>query len=279
MNHRKTAKNDRLLPRITTPVTDFLKRFSLFLFLAVSLTSVMLSSIDTKFLSTFRTSLTDALLPIYRVISQPVNYANFLLESVQDWSHLHNENMQLRQKNNELTRFYDASKRFEAENAQLRKLLNFVAEPHMVLITARIVGNTSGPYIRTAVINAGNIHGIRKGQVVINEHGLVGRIIEVGEHTSRILLITDLNSKIPVITQDSRERAIAAGNNAEILNLLYLPEDSKVKIGEMVITSGDGELFPSGLPIGRVESKTEKTATITPAIDWSKLEFVSVINY
>src|SRR5690606_4385105 len=117
-------------------------------------------------------------------------------------------------------------------------------------IATKILGDSSGPFIRSALVNAGETHGVLKGQIVINYNGLVGRIIEVGSKTSRVLLITDINSRIPIITASSRERGIVVGNNTDLLSLLYLPEDTRVQIGEIIFTSGDGESFPSGVPIG-----------------------------
>jgi rod shape-determining protein MreC len=277
MTNRKTVTDDRLLVQVATLVKEFLKRFAFFLFLTLTLGSILLSNLEAAFIVRFRTSVMDALLPFLTTLSRPVNATGNMISFVHDLATLHEENARLKKENSILTQHYYASKRFEAENIQLRKLLNFVTEPAMRHITARVVGDTSGPYIRSAIINAGSKNGIQKGQVVINDQGVVGRIIEVGIQTARILLITDLNSNIPVITQNSRERGIVSGNNSTTPTILYLPEDSKVKTGEMLLTSGDGGLFPAGLPIGTVSSKGENSVLVTPAVTWSRLEFVSIL--
>ena len=291
MTQRKAVQQNSFFLRISTPVNDFLKRFSIVLFIGLTLAGLVLSKSDAPVISSMRIAIIDSLLPIFKLASRPVQMVSNVTDTFHDVVALHSENNRLRFENIQLHQQLDETLKFQAENIQLHKLLNFVAEPHIRLITARVVGDisspyigaqvigdVSGPYIRSAIIDAGKNSGIKKGQVVVNDHGLVGRIIEVGKRTSRILLITDFNSKIPVITRNSRERGIAAGNNTTTLNLIYLPEDSKVTPGEMVMTSGDGDLFPAGLPLGIVTDKTDKTFLIKPAVDWSKLEFVGVVN-
>jgi rod shape-determining protein MreC len=108
---------------------------------------------------------------------------------------------------------------------------------------------------------------------------MVGHVIDIGKKTTRVLLLTDINSRIPVMAETSREHGMAAGANSDTLSLLYLPENSKLQVGEKIVTSGDGALIPPGLPIG-VVSKIEKGAvTIQPFADWYRLEYVSVINF
>jgi rod shape-determining protein MreC len=128
------------------------------------------------------------------------------------------------------------------------------------------------------LINAGERDGVRKNQIVINQQGVVGRIIETGEKTARILLLTDLNSKIPVITSESRERCIAAGDNSEVIKILYLPGDNKVKVGEQVFTSGDGDMFPADLQVGTIYAMTDKAFYIKPSVEWSRLGYVQVVR-
>src|SRR5690606_15094384 len=109
----------------------------------------------------------------------------------------------------------------EAENAALRELLHYTSDEKLHFTTAKVISDRGGPFTRTVLVNAGTGLGVAQGQPVINGDGLVGRIIESGEHSARVLLLTDINSRMPVITETSRERAIAAGDNSTNLSLLY----------------------------------------------------------
>lgn len=129
------------------------------------------------------------------------------------------------------------------------------------------------------MINAGLRDGVNNGQIVTNDLGVVGRIFETGEKSSRILLLTDLNSRVPVVSAESRELSIVAGNNSPLLKMLYVPDGSKMKIGEEIYTSGDGEYFPQGLLIGYIYSINDKSIMVKPAVDWSRMEVVSIVNY
>src|SRR3546814_10996914 len=104
------------------------------------------------------------------------------------------------------------------------------------------------------MINLGAANGIEDGQAVLGRRGLLGRIVQTGERSARILLITDLNARIPVLVESSRHRAILGGDNTEQPELLYLPRDSKVAVGNRIITSGPGGMFPAGLPVAVVSS-------------------------
>src|SRR3546814_19915720 len=104
------------------------------------------------------------------------------------------------------------------------------------------------------MINLGAANGIEDGQAVLGRRGLLGRIVQTGDHSARILLITDLNARIPVMVESSRRRAILGGDNTEQPELLFLPRDSEVAVGDRSITSGPGGLVPPGLPVGVVSS-------------------------
>lgn len=279
MLHKKAPP---LPPSIHPPALTVLKqlliRFSLGLFLLVSVIIIGLGEIDSKLTELVRMRVIDRLLPLMHAMSWPVDYVVQIGDKVNELFLLQTENKWLREENRQLREHYNLSRHIQGENDELRKLLKVVDEPKASFITARVVGDVSGPYVRSALINAGEENGVQKNQLVLNEQGVVGRIIEVGKRSARILLLTDINSKIPAITSLSRERIIAAGDNSETIKILYLPEDNKVKIGEQLLTSGDGEMFPAGLLLGTVYAATNKAFYIKPAVQWNHLGYVRVIN-
>ena len=129
------------------------------------------------------------------------------------------------------------------------------------------------------LINAGSRDGLGRGQAAMTGHGLAGRVTAVGLQSARILLITDINSRVPVIVQSSRDRAILAGDNSRLPRLAFLPSNASVNSGDIIVTSGHGGIFPAGLPVGRVSRSDDGVVRVNPFVRFEKLEFVRVIDY
>ena len=146
-------------------------------------------------------------------------------------------------------------------------------------VTARVIANSGGAYVRTVMINAGTDGGLARGQAAITGDGLVGRLTEVGSRAARVLLITDLNSRIPVRIEGSRTSAVLAGDNSERPRLLYIPAPDGVKIGDRVVTSGEGGVFPPDLPVGVVSATGGSGPRVEPYVELSQLSYVMVVDY
>ena len=129
------------------------------------------------------------------------------------------------------------------------------------------------------LLSVGPNSGIRKGEIAVDERGLVGRITEVGTRTARVLLITDLNSRIPVILETSRAHAILVGTNGPRPRLLYWPEGIVPQEGERIVTSAEANAFPANLPIGTVHYTSSGAPEVEPAAMLQKLEVVRIFDY
>lgn len=187
----------------------------------------------------------------------------------------------------------DANERLRAENARLREwrahALNLrrrlsryeellqVAPPPDAARTARVLGEIGGPFERAVILQAGRAHGILYGHGVVDAHGLVGRIVGVGETTSRALLLTDFNSRVPVFVEPSGARGIAGGDGGDALRLEFLPEGAAVSLGDRVVTSGAGGLLPAGLLVGVVVSVEAGAPVVAPFMDAARLEWARVL--
>lgn len=226
-----------------------------------------------------RMAVTDTLAPVVQTLASPMESFNNLGAWVHDMAVLREENLKLRSDNARLLRWQSAATELASENDRLRTLLKFAPDAHASYITARVAVDGGSVYSHSVVINAGLLEGVEQDAAVVGENGLVGRIIGVGQKTARVLLLTDINSRIPVIAQTSRERAIAGGTGDDTLSLMYLPATSRIKVGEKIITSGDGAVLPPGLPVGVVTKVEKGMATIQTFIDWKSLEYVSVVDY
>ncbi|MGH1421234.1 MAG: rod shape-determining protein MreC [Hyphomonas sp.] len=130
-------------------------------------------------------------------------------------------------------------------------ILNLMGEPPESGVTARITAESDGPFSQTLLANAGRAQGVKPGAVALNEGGLVGRVIHLGEHSSRIIVITDFNSRVPVMGEVSGVRAIMRGSAEGVGVLTDLPEQDSLIEGERVLTSAEGGAYPRGLVVGQ----------------------------
>lgn len=220
----------------------------------------------------------DSVMPVLDVLSRPASSLERFAGWAQSLANIHAQNQQLREANARLMQWQQVALRLEAENVALRELLHYSSRENLKFTTAKVISDRGGPFARTVLVNAGLNFGIETGQPVINADGMVGRVVESAEHSARVLLLTDINSRIPVITENSRERSIASGNNTDMLTLLYLADDTKVAVGEKLVTSGDGATVPAGLPVGEIVAVESGSVKVRPYANWFRLEYISAIR-
>jgi rod shape-determining protein MreC len=192
---------------------------------------------------------------------------------------LRDQNRALKAQVAELMQWQATANDLKAENEALQRLIHVVPDGKMRFFAARIVGDSGGPYMRSALISGGGEDGIKEGQAVISAEGLLGRVIEAGNSSSRVLLLTDINSRVPVVSEHSRERSIASGDNSAALKLDYVETGSRMEVGERLLTSGDGGIFPPGVPVGVITRIDGGAVTVQPLVDWARTEYVNVVDY
>ncbi|MDR1561186.1 MAG: rod shape-determining protein MreC [Holosporaceae bacterium] len=182
---------------------------------------------------------------------------------------LHNENLKLRQEICNL-------KKLKSENEQLRRLLSIKQTVAGSLIVAKVVTVFSNDFARSAILNVGTLDGVSQDDVVRDNNGLIGRVIETNDTWSKVLLITDSNSNIPVKIKNVN--AIANGDNSSKLLLSAIQEDDiSIKDGDLVETSGYGGIFDEKIPVGTVLEKTGKLF-VDPFVDFYSLKYVFVFK-
>lgn len=255
------------------------QRFALVLLLAAALSLLVLGKTHTDAVSRLRMTAIDVIAPVLDVMSRPVEAARNVVTRVQDAWYLIEENEKLRVQQTHLLHWQTIARRLEQENAHLRAQLNLVSDLRPHFVSARVIGDSGGSFVQTRLINAGESDGVVKGQAAVNGVGLAGRVVETGRHSARLLLLTDLNSRVPVVVQSSRFRAVLAGDNSVRPKLIFLPNNAKVSPGERIVTSGHGGVFPPGIPVGMVASVSEGEVRVQPFADWDRLEYVSVLRY
>ena len=265
--------------RLAIPLRVLVQRFALLLLIGASVALMIASKGDHGAIERARTAVMDVVTPVLDAVSRPAQAMNQLSERVSNLLFVYAENDRLREENDRLRQWQTAARRLETENASFRALLRARPEPGVTYVSGRVVGDSGGPFVRTLALNAGEGDGVRKGSPVVTGDGLVGRIVESGDRFSRILLVTDLNSRVPVVVESSRYRAILEGDNTDTMKLSFVIPAADVRIGDRIVTSGSGGLFPAGLPIGEVTAIKDGTAIVTPFVRFDRLEYVRVLRY
>jgi rod shape-determining protein MreC len=273
------TRNNGSVVRIAAPFWGLMQRFYFPLLVLAAVALMMIGHVNVGAVDQARARVTDAFTPILNVMSRPAASVADALEYGRQLVDLHEENARLREENTRLRQWEQVALRLEAENGSLRSLLAFKADPPARFITARVVGDPGGAFVRTVVITAGARDGVERGQAAMSGQGLVGRVVQVGEWSSRVLLITDLNARIPVVLETSRQRAMLAGDNSDHPTLLYVPGNTAVSPGERVFTSGHGGLFPPGLPVGVMEIGQDGQPHVVPMADLSRLEHLQIVRF
>jgi len=264
---------------LATPIKVQIQRFAFLALIAATFALMMLGKADVVLLDRVRSVAADAVTPILDALSRPAATVSEIAARVREVALVDEENARLREENARLLHWQHVARELSAENAQLKALLNFSLPPAQSFITARVVADAGGAFVRSLLINAGEREGVKKGQAVVTGNGLAGRVVAVGERSARILLITDLNSRIPVELESSREQAVLAGDNTDLPQLVHLADRAPVSVGERVVTSGRAGAFPPGLPVGVVTAVNDTDIRVQPYIEWSRLEFVRVIDF
>jgi len=167
----------------------------------------------------------------------------------------------------------------EIENRILAQLLNYVIPPEAKFITARVIAEEGDAFSHSLIAYTGDSPDVRKGQVVLSNRGVVGRIEQVGKLYSKIILITDINSKIPVMVERTRVRGILTVDNTPTPKMVFIPLEAELTVGDRIVTSGVAGTFPAGLPVGKISSIEKNNVKIKTFTNLERLEYVKIVDY
>jgi rod shape-determining protein MreC len=265
--------------RLSIEAHQALARLTLPVLILASFALMLLGKADALLAERARMVLADGLAPIYGVLAAPIERIHLAATEVAGLWNMRDENARLRDENERLRRWQSIALTLDAENQRLKASLQWIPDPDASFMTARVVADAGGIYAKAVLLSIGPNHSIRRGEIAVDERGLVGRITEVGARTARVLLITDLNSRIPVILEASRAHAILIGTNGSRPRLLYWPEGVVPREAERIVTSAEANAFPANLPIGTVHYSASGAAEVEPAALLQKLEVVRIFDY
>ena len=245
--------------------------------IALSFSLMFIGKADLVAMRDLRMSSNDFLAPVIDFVSAPIRGVETMAEGIRTVASLRAENVRLQAENDLLQRWRRRAEILESENQQLRSVTGTVSDENRSLITARAVTAPGGSFAHTILIAIGDESGIAAGDPVITSNGLVGIVYEVGRAYARVLMISDINARIPVMLASSSWPGLTIGRNGEYLELAFLPAEARPEVGELVLTSGHGGILPAGLAVGRVDRVDGDSIRIRPAVEFRNLGYISVL--
>jgi len=252
------------------------------LYVALFVAALMLFGFDVanfRIAESVRGIVTDVSRPVLETMSRSISSVRSALRTTRDYSELASRYEVLRTENRQLKSLRSEAYIVRARAIAYEKLLDYVPEDGSESIAARTIADQNSPFARSVIVNAGTGRGVSNGSAVLGETGLIGRVVSTGRTTSRVLLVTDLNSRIPVFVGARKYRALLAGTNGPALSLMYLPASAMLKSGDPVITSGEGRLLPQGLHIGQVRQGLDGINDVTMGQPPREADIVRILKY
>ncbi|WP_342076884.1 rod shape-determining protein MreC [Yoonia sp. SS1-5] len=234
--------------------------------------------IDSPRVERFRAMAIDKVVPSFDWAMAPITGMANLISDFQSYQQLAAQNQDLRRELQQMKAWKEAALQLEQENAKLLGLNNVQLDPQFTYVTGVVITDSGSPFRQSVLVNVGARDGIIDGWPTMDGIGLVGRIAGVGQETSRVMLLTDSSSRIPVTIQPSGQKAILGGDNTLNPPLEFLEDPGTIRPGDRVVSSGDGGVFPADLLVGQVALGTDRRLRVRLAADYQRLEFLRVLR-
>lgn len=249
----------------------FILFFSAFLFMLLSRTdSLIVGGISRVFM--------DVTGPVMHVVEFPARLLHHVYTYFYDISHIYADNRVLRSENRQLLLLQNKVRTLEVENQLLERLLNYVPPAEATFMSAKVIAESGDNFTHSLLVYIGD-EAVQKGQIVLGDESVIGRIEKVSGHYATVILVTDINSKIPVVVERTRSRGILSGNNTAVPQLIFTRNSADIQTGDVIVTSGVGGMFPSGLPIGFVSAVNNSSIAVETMADISRVEYVRIVDY
>ena len=256
---------------------DTKQKFSLLGLLFFSILLIVLGKYNFTAINYLKITINEVVYRISFVASLPEKYIGYSYRAVEEHIRFYND---YNLKKEELEKL--KSKKYEtifleAENKRLKKVLNDI-NYSSELVIAKVLIDKQSPFLRSIIINKGSKNNINKGMAVLSDSYLIGKVVEVNYTTSRVLLLSDLNSKIPVTIEPGSIQSILSGDGENSGVLQYIKDNFPIADESIVYTSGTGGLLKSGIPIGKIK-QNENQNNVNFFVDFSQLRYVKVSSY
>lgn len=221
--------------------------------------------------------------PVLSVFARPAQAWQDAVQWWNDIAQLRADNARLREENDTLRHWQSVAMALEAENKELRRVIGYQPVADTAYIGARVISYNESIVGHSMLIDSGFDDGVRPHQAVISSSGLIGRTTDVTAHNARVLLLTDVNARVPVVGTVSREKAMLAGVGDAMPQLRFMSSNSQLAVGELLVTSEDGGVLPAGIAVGKIFSSSEKNGVadirVRMAADPRKVTYVRVVSH
>ena len=254
------------------------KKFALVILFLIALLLMLLSKNQKDVVGNAATAGTGVVVAVVDVLVFPAKIISSVYDFIHEIGTIRKQNEKLALENKELKLLRDKYDALEVENKLLTELLNFATLPDIQYVSAKVVAEESDAFAQAVVAYVGKAN-VKKGDVVLSDKGVVGRIDTVKSSYAKIITLADINSKIPVMVEKNRVRGILSGNNTPFPKLTFVPLDAKINVGDKIVTSGVSGVFPAGLPVGQVLSVAKNEIKIKPFALLEKLEYIKIVKY
>ncbi|TQM92721.1 rod shape-determining protein MreC [Roseinatronobacter monicus] len=234
--------------------------------------------IDSPRVEQFRMAVIDRVVPSFDWAMRPVARGVALAENFRSYARIIEQNQELRRELQQMRAWREAALQLEQRNAQLLDLNQVRLDPQLTHVTGVVMADSGSPFRKSVLLNVGARDGVRDGWAVMDGLGLAGRIAGVGQRTSRVVLLTDTASAVPVVIQPSGQRAMLIGDNSAFPILEFIESPDDLRPGDRVISSDDGGVFPAGILVGEVVATSDRRLRVRISADFGRLEFLRVLR-
>ena len=234
--------------------------------------------IDSPRVERMRANVVDSIVPRLDWALAPLDAASDMARGFRSYVRLHEQNQELRRELQQMQAWKEAALQLEQQNARLLDLNKVRLDPRHTYFTGRVMADSGSPFRQSVLLNVGAQDGVVDGLASMDGLGLVGRVSGTGNRTSRVLLLTDGASRIPVVVQPSGTGGIVQGDNGPAPLLDFVEDREAIRPGDRIVTSGDGGVLPPGLLVGQVALDPSGTLRARLAADYGRLEFLRVLR-
>ena len=255
------------------------QRFSLIFLIFLSLAFLFLGKINFEPINQVKIVIREVVYRSSFIVSVPENYLKKTYKNIKNHFVIYNDYFEIKSEIEKINSERTVDQFIIEENKRLKKIIDdYVAESEEVV--AKIIIDKNSPFLRSLIVNKGSKNNIKLGMAVLDKNYLIGKVVEVNFLTSRVLLLSDLNSKIPVIIEPGGFQSILSGTGKNHGIIQYLKENYLIEDKNTVYTSGAGGLFKAGIPIGKiVKNQLEEPNKVNFFSDFSQLRFVKVKSF
>ena len=245
---------------------------------ALAIALILIGKAQSSLFDRARTDIVDWMRPALVATRAPIEAVSRWLGSIGEIFVVYQENLKLKEENARLRQWQNTAIVLNDRIKRYQLLLHAAPDPELTSVVAQVIGRASHPFQQTMILDAGSDNGVKPGQAVVDQRGMIGTIFLTGKRTSWVILLTDLNSRVPISAGSQSVQAIMAGDNTQEPVIQALPQRVQLKPGDQVVSSGDGDILPSGIPIGIVVPDGERYRVALFA-DQSTAQDVQILDF